>query len=137
MIAQHSPCLLGQLLHKVVQTAVEREVIIDQIAEEKIYVVSAAIEQFGPQSAGGVIEFLTVRYLNIAYGIQPKALFHGFSCQTKVVILLSGPAAVDKPGVHQPSVTKRKVGRKDGDRKSTRLNSSHANISYAVFCLKQ
>src|SRR3712207_2416468 len=30
-------------------------------------------------------------------------------------------------------------GRRDreGDRKSTRLNSSHANISYAVFCLKK
>src|SRR3712207_8319279 len=30
--------------------------------------------------------------------------------------------------------------RRDGavvDRKSTRLNSSHANISYAVFCLKK
>src|SRR3712207_8701489 len=26
---------------------------------------------------------------------------------------------------------------KHGDRKSTRLNSSHANISYAVFCLKK
>src|SRR3712207_8068549 len=26
---------------------------------------------------------------------------------------------------------------KDQDRKSTRLNSSHANISYAVFCLKK
>src|SRR3712207_8918410 len=26
---------------------------------------------------------------------------------------------------------------KTGDRKSTRLNSSHANISYAVFCLKK
>src|SRR3712207_8025973 len=26
---------------------------------------------------------------------------------------------------------------KDLDRKSTRLNSSHANISYAVFCLKK
>src|SRR3712207_7993296 len=25
---------------------------------------------------------------------------------------------------------------RDRDRKSTRLNSSHANISYAVFCLK-
>src|SRR3712207_7468661 len=25
----------------------------------------------------------------------------------------------------------------DSDRKSTRLNSSHANISYAVFCLKK
>src|SRR3712207_8544668 len=31
-------------------------------------------------------------------------------------------------GVHQ---------RVDEDRKSTRLNSSHANISYAVFCLKK
>src|SRR3712207_8597536 len=29
-------------------------------------------------------------------------------------------------------------GRRDEqDRKSTRLNSSHANISYAVFCLKK
>src|SRR3712207_7784723 len=27
--------------------------------------------------------------------------------------------------------------RQGGDRKSTRLNSSHANISYAVFCLKK
>src|SRR3712207_8781315 len=26
---------------------------------------------------------------------------------------------------------------RDQDRKSTRLNSSHANISYAVFCLKK
>src|SRR3712207_6959600 len=30
---------------------------------------------------------------------------------------------------------KGKTGRQD--RKSTRLNSSHANISYAVFCLKK
>src|SRR3712207_7619395 len=28
-------------------------------------------------------------------------------------------------------------GRRRRDRKSTRLNSSHANISYAVFCLKK
>src|SRR3712207_8088126 len=28
-------------------------------------------------------------------------------------------------------------GAGDQDRKSTRLNSSHANISYAVFCLKK
>src|SRR5258707_11949777 len=32
----------------------------------------------------------------------------------------------------------RSLGRAAGrDRKSTRLNSSHANISYAVFCLKK
>src|SRR3712207_6968857 len=29
------------------------------------------------------------------------------------------------------------AGEKALDRKSTRLNSSHANISYAVFCLKK
>src|SRR3712207_7496020 len=29
------------------------------------------------------------------------------------------------------------LNRRDEDRKSTRLNSSHANISYAVFCLKK
>src|SRR5690348_17858155 len=32
----------------------------------------------------------------------------------------------------------RRLGRRDlGDRKSTRLNSSHPSISYAVFCLKK
>src|SRR3712207_6921977 len=31
----------------------------------------------------------------------------------------------------------RQVERAVEDRKSTRLNSSHANISYAVFCLKK
>src|ERR1035437_7845818 len=30
-----------------------------------------------------------------------------------------------------------KKAKANGDRKSTRLNSSHANISYAVFCLKK
>src|SRR3712207_8292077 len=29
------------------------------------------------------------------------------------------------------------AGARQADRKSTRLNSSHANISYAVFCLKK
>src|SRR5438445_3809501 len=32
-------------------------------------------------------------------------------------------------------LSRRSLGRRD--RKSTRLNSSHANISYAVFCLKK
>src|SRR3712207_8469005 len=31
----------------------------------------------------------------------------------------------------------RGIRRSSRDRKSTRLNSSHANISYAVFCLKK
>src|SRR3712207_7139791 len=39
-------------------------------------------------------------------------------------------------GDHQQRVA-RLVHLADLDRKSTRLNSSHANISYAVFCLKK
>src|SRR3712207_9014683 len=40
----------------------------------------------------------------------------------------------DVTGAHHAAAEAR-VG--VGDRKSTRLNSSHANISYAVFCLKK
>src|SRR2546427_2415217 len=40
-----------------------------------------------------------------------------------------GPSCVDTPGLAAPAV--------EADRKSTRLNSSHSQISYAVFCLKK
>src|SRR3712207_7568925 len=62
--------------------------------------------------------------------ISPTAHFHMGGvitdkyCQTSIPGLLV--AGEDSGGVH---------GAKD--RKSTRLNSSHANISYAVFCLKK
>src|SRR3712207_6971367 len=38
-------------------------------------------------------------------------------------------------GAARPVPHLQRAGRRD--RKSTRLNSSHANISYAVFCLKK
>src|SRR3712207_7751213 len=38
---------------------------------------------------------------------------------------------------HALPVVRRDAGTVVRDRKSTRLNSSHANISYAVFCLKK
>src|SRR3712207_7559773 len=45
--------------------------------------------------------------------------------------------AGDKIAIYEAG-TDGKIGRNAyGDRKSTRLNSSHANISYAVFCLKK
>src|SRR3712207_8572961 len=40
-------------------------------------------------------------------------------------------------GYYAPAGTPRGIIRAIKDRKSTRLNSSHANISYAVFCLKK
>src|SRR3712207_8057796 len=55
-----------------------------------------------------------------------------------VLAAVGGPptreAARDELVVHQAG----RVGQLGHpDRKSTRLNSSHANISYAVFCLKK
>src|SRR3712207_9394797 len=53
------------------------------------------------------------------------------------------PALPDRPSLHDripppaPARAVRQGDRPQADRKSTRLNSSHANISYAVFCLKK
>src|SRR3712207_7911742 len=51
----------------------------------------------------------------------------------------SAPAQVEELAALRPRrhlEGDRALGR-ERDRKSTRLNSSHANISYAVFCLKK
>src|SRR3712207_7160697 len=45
----------------------------------------------------------------------------------------SRAGGIPRCGTCQPA----RAGRAMRDRKSTRLNSSHANISYAVFCLKK
>src|SRR3712207_7063471 len=56
----------------------------------------------------------------------------------------AGPVGVDEEEqvargvqVHVEAVDLDQLGHLALDRKSTRLNSSHANISYAVFCLKK
>src|SRR2546430_12429128 len=52
-----------------------------------------------------------------------------------------GPRALQQParciGDMQLSQHVTRVVIRDKDRKSTRLNSSHSQISYAVFCLKK
>src|SRR2546421_2378441 len=45
--------------------------------------------------------------------------------------------AIAALGAKQDGVIRHYGLRRDGDRKSTRLNSSHDQISYAVFCLKK
>src|SRR3712207_8606484 len=50
---------------------------------------------------------------------------------------LEGPRADARPGDAGGGHRLRRRPRARPDRKSTRLNSSHANISYAVFCLKK
>src|SRR3712207_7505420 len=60
----------------------------------------------------------------------------GVRAAGQVPALAGGPAGdvEDQPGLRLPGLP---VGLGRPDRKSTRLNSSHANISYAVFCLKK
>src|SRR2546430_5945487 len=50
---------------------------------------------------------------------------------------LLGPGAVDDIGDPIVEIRRAAPGNGDADRKSTRLNSSHSQISYAVFCLKK
>src|SRR5438445_8380563 len=55
--------------------------------------------------------------------------------------LIATDAVVAVPSIDAPArpgaLTRSPVIVCSEDRKSTRLNSSHANISYAVFCLKK
>src|SRR2546421_1437589 len=52
-------------------------------------------------------------------------------------LLRPGRAPGDEGGRRRRVDRQRLVLRRDEDRKSTRLNSSHDQISYAVFCLKK
>src|SRR3712207_8964220 len=60
------------------------------------------------------------------------------------LVTLVGPGGIGKTRLAIEAAGRAGAGFADGvafaplqDRKSTRLNSSHANISYAVFCLKK
>src|SRR3712207_7318420 len=54
-------------------------------------------------------------------------------------VYLGGAAVLTAAMARAVTPEERRAGMafRRGDRKSTRLNSSHANISYAVFCLKK
>src|SRR5690606_40570434 len=79
--------------------------------------------------------------------IDPNAL--PFKTLLQVSILPVGPDATPANVLHQIEIdrplrlpgyqviARQNVTLRDGDRKSTRLNSSHVKISYAVFCLKK
>src|SRR5260221_10895080 len=58
-------------------------------------------------------------------------------CRHRLLCLKSLRSSVDAHRPSQPLDEERKDLRQSRDRKSTRLNSSHTVISYAVFCLKK
>src|SRR3712207_9370197 len=52
----------------------------------------------------------------------------------RALVMSKSAVRVRSSALYMPTNSRTLIGR---DRKSTRLNSSHANISYAAFCLKK
>src|SRR3712207_8237048 len=67
-------------------------------------------------------------------GLRPEALATALYIGAQVRAF-SGQAPLTVTSTVRDDVYQRRLVTRD--RKSTRLNSSHANISYAVFCLKK
>src|SRR3712207_7212432 len=66
-------------------------------------------------------------------------LFRSQTLQVKLHLTLQGRSLLPIPQEEEKQQRHQQLMRQqeEKDRKSTRLNSSHANISYAVFCLKK
>src|SRR3712207_7227152 len=75
-----------------------------------------------------------------AFAQAPKEIRLDFATYNPVSLVLKEKGLLEK-AFEKDGITIRWVqtlgSNKALDRKSTRLNSSHANISYAVFCLKK
>src|SRR3712207_7213995 len=75
-------------------------------------------------------------------GRQPHRAHQPFDAPSRVPPALSAQLGADPSRAIDPSAVREEPADMAAplglrlDRKSTRLNSSHANISYAVFCLK-
>src|SRR2546427_3793413 len=79
-------------------------------------------------------EDLPERVLQFGTGMLLRALCATFVDAANTAGTFSGRSVVIQSTPHGQA---RALNAQDGDRKSTRLNSSHSQISYAVFCLKK
>src|SRR5438045_8861496 len=64
----------------------------------------------------------------------PRSTLFPYTTLFRSVLIVDPAAAADPPAVLDPQ---KQLDAQTLDRKSTRLNSSHLGISYAVFCLKK
>src|SRR5438045_7706003 len=78
---------------------------------------------------------LLFHFLSYRYGHPPRQYLHSFPTRrSSDLIPALGDAAVIESWARTGRPWHLQI---DTDRKSTRLNSSHLGISYAVFCLKK
>src|SRR5437867_11986209 len=89
---------------------------------------SKCVGFLGPNGAGKTTTLKI--FTDMIRASEGRALINGIEVHpNKKKALESAGALIESPEIY-PSLTPR-------DRKSTRLNSSHRTISYAVFCLKK
>src|SRR3712207_482692 len=105
----------------------------DPYCEKAREIIAKKIKQEAAETwffAGGTLTNLTV----IAHALKPhQAVITAFTGHINV----HETGAIEATG-HKVLALPSEDGKvTPKDRKSTRLNSSHANISYAVFCLKK
>src|SRR5438874_8706686 len=96
--------------------------------------LSMTSQPCSPGSAGAVM------VLAIVLGIRVEIALDFRSCQQGRDARRALECVVERKGEvrHMAQFDEaRQPALQEGDRKSTRLNSSHVEISYAVFCLKK
>src|SRR2546429_9700034 len=116
-------------------------------ASESATPMELRLDSMGVQ-ASDLLAWYRAFHPDVAEGIIADQYFtggmilHGWPLSIQSAALSSNGGTVKVPGFVEPV----RIGRVNGgrersrmviDRKSTRLNSSHGYISYAVFCLKK
>src|SRR2546430_7812859 len=81
----------------------------------------------------------TTLFRSVITNILVKAMTQFPSPQFALALHLINPSTTTASGELHEAVAKLRALNSllEGDRKSTRLNSSHSQISYAVFCLEK
>src|SRR5437773_3089113 len=103
--------------------------------------VEFAVPATGPKSGGAYLRHTPRRELDIAVvGVASQvSLADGVCTKVRIALAAVAPVPVRATAAEQAlegqPLTSQAIAR--ADRKSTRLNSSHITISYAVFCLKK
>src|SRR5206468_11416558 len=85
--------------------------------------------------------FRSVQHTRSQPEVFREAVWTSSDSRSKCTCWVSRVSGAGKSSMSRTTPSLKAVGRRNGqatrDRKSTRLNSSHDQISYAVFCLKK
>src|SRR5690606_41780902 len=101
-----------------------------KIASETLYIYAPLAHRIGLYNIKTQLEDLSIKY------IDPE-MYNGILKKIKESKEEQDAYIKDFTNIIKESLDKESLEYEIKDRKSTRLNSSHVKISYAVFCLKK